>query len=273
MKTVDTLIIPAAGAGTRLRPATYVTPKELLRLVDKPIAYYLLAEAYLAGIRRVVFITHKDNPLTKEFFESPRAAQVLANLPGLAVSCLETDARGGDGQALLCAEKVVGAGPFAVTMGDLITLPGESILAELMDTYRDWGAAISVEEIPREKTGQYGIIDTVAPIHNLYRVVGIVEKPKPENAPSNLAMTGKYILPVSIFAYLRQLKGGSGELKLSNALNAFAKENLLYACAARTKHYDTGTKLDLLKAEIAFSLAHPDLKDKARQAIEQALEP
>lgn len=195
MFITDTLVIPAAGAGTRLRPATYVTPKELLRLVDKPIAYYLLNEAYVAGVRHVVFITHEDNVLTKEFFEGPRGHYLLTDMPGLTVSFIETDTRGGDGQAILLAEAVVGDKPFAVTMGDLVTLPGQSILAELTLLFAKTGeAVISVEEVPREKTSQYGVIDPVEQDGNVYLVRGIVEKPKPEEAPSNFAMTGKYIL-------------------------------------------------------------------------------
>jgi len=270
--TIDTLVIPAAGAGTRLRPATYVTPKELLRLVDKPIIYYLFAEAYQAGIRNVLMVTHTDNPQTKRFFQSGAAKPLLEEFPDLTVSFIETAKRGGDGQALLLAEKAVGDATFAVTMGDLVTLPGESILEELIKTHASKNkAVISVEEIPQEKTGQYGIIDPASSAEREYVVHGIVEKPKPHEAPSNLAMTGKYVLPAEIFKYLHLLERDEGELKLAHALNMFAKEHTLLACAVRTKHYDTGTKIDLLKAEVAFSLAHPELKDKAPAAIREML--
>lgn len=270
MKPV-TLLVPAAGLGTRLRPATYVTPKELLRLVDKPILYYLLAEAHLAGITQVVLITHQDNRKTREFFESAGAASLLADFPGLKVECVETNARGGDGQALLVAEGSVD-GPFAVAMGDIVTLPGTSLLAELAERLSETGEAIiSVEDVPREKTLQYGIIDPVSDDGPLYRVRGIVEKPAPASAPSTLAMTGRYILPPKIFDYLHQLEDGGGELKLAHALDLYAKDRPLNALTSHTRHYDTGTKIDLLKAEIAFSLVHPDLKDRAREALKQAL--
>jgi UTP--glucose-1-phosphate uridylyltransferase len=267
-----TLIIPAAGMGTRLRPATYVTPKELLRLVDKPIVYHLLAEAHAAGIARVIFITHEDNRQTKEFFEGPHGQEILKFFPLLSVEFIETNQRGGDGQAILLAQKAVGVEPFAVTMGDLITFPGESILAELVEAFEKTGeSVISVEEIPHEKTGQYGVIDPSEKNGNRYRVRGIVEKPEPDVAPSNLAMTGKYILYRTIFHYLEQISKGDGELKLANALNLYAKDQPLNALEPHTRHYDTGTKLDLLKAEVAFSLRHPDLKDRAREAIEHEL--
>lgn len=265
---IDTLIIPAAGAGTRLHPITHVTPKEMLRLVDKPIAYYLIAEAYQAGIRRVIFVTHKDNMITRRFFSSPGAKHLLDDFSGLKISFIETTVRGGDGQAILLAEKSVGVKPFAVTMGDLLTLPGTSILAELAEEYRIKGqSVISVERIPRKKTGQYGVIDPRKKQGSTYVVRGIVEKPRPAEAPSTFAMTGKYILTPEIFSYLRALEGSAGELKLAHALNAFAKDKTLLACVAQTPHYDTGTKADLLKAEIVFSLVHPDLKGTARSVI------
>ncbi|MSU74835.1 hypothetical protein EXS57_03635, partial [Candidatus Kaiserbacteria bacterium] len=256
MEKIDTLVIPAAGAGTRLRPVTYVTPKEMLRLVDKPIFYYLLAEAYQAGIRRIIFITHKDNRVTKKFFSSSEAKYLLKDFPHLTTSFIETDVRGGDGQAILLAEKSVAGKPFAVTMGDLLTLPGTSILAELIEAYQASGESIiSVEKIPKKKTGQYGIVDPRKKRGNIYDVRGIIEKPQPQESQSNLAMTGKYILFPKIFSYLRSLPKSHEELKLAHALNTYAKENTLLACAARTPHYDTGTKSDLLKAEIVFSLA------------------
>ena len=270
MGYVKILVIPVAGAGTRLRPATYATPKELLRLVDKPIAWYLLAEVYQAGIRRVIFVTHKDNPLTREFFESRRADSLLVDFPGLDVSFIETDMRGGDGQAIVLAKDMVGQDPFAVSMGDMITLPGTSILAELVEVYNTTGQpVISVEQVPREKTPQYGVIDPGGHSSNVYRVRGIVEKPLPEDAPSNLAMTGKYILEPSIFSYLEKLQGGEGELKLAYALNAYASERVLNACIPNTKHYDTGTKAELFKTEVAFSLAHPELGGTARAILQE----
>jgi len=272
MPSIRTLVIPAAGMGTRLRPATYATPKELLRLVDKPIVYYLLAEAYQAGITQVVLVTHQDNLQTKQFFQSPNAEPLLGAFPGLEVSFVETSERRGDGQALLAVEERIGDQPFAVSMGDLVTLPGESILAELVHDFGETGeAVISVEEVPREKTGQYGVIDPASQQGNRHLVRGIVEKPVPREAPSTLAMTGKYVLYPEIFSYLRQLDGGEGELKLAHALNAYASEHPLNALAAHTRHYDTGTKADLLRAEIAFSLAHPDLKEVAHAELKKLL--
>jgi UTP--glucose-1-phosphate uridylyltransferase len=239
-------------------------------LVDRPIAYYLLEEAYRAGIRHVVFVTHKDNPRTKAFFQSKDSAPLLAPFPDLAVSFVETNERKGDGQAIMEAERIVGSRMFAVSMGDMITLPGESILAELVADFESNGEAIiSVEEVPLEKTGQYGVIDPSASEGSHYCVRGIVEKPRPEEAPSTMAMTGKYVLLPEIFGYLHTLSGGDSELKLAHALNAYAKDRPLNALAARTRYYDTGTKIDLLRTEVAFSLAHPELGRDARTLLSE----
>lgn len=269
-QSVRTLIIPAAGAGTRLRPITYAMPKEMVRLVDKPIAYYLLAEAYEAGIRHVVFVIHKDNRLTREFFDSENATPLLKNFPELRLTFVETDVRGGDGQAILLAKNAVkGEEAFAVTMGDLVALPGTSLIGELVDAYRQENTpVISIEKVAPEKTGQYGIIDPSGNRGRLYGVRGIIEKPQPEEAPSNLAMTGKYVLTLEIFSYLEALQAKTeGELKLAYALNDFARERGLHAWECIAAHYDTGTKIDLFKAEVAFTLVHPELGEAAQKIL------
>lgn len=268
--SIQTLVVPLAGAGTRLRPITYVTPKEMLRLVDKPIIYYLFAEAYQAGIRHVVLVTHVDNSFTKDFFEGSKAAPLLADFPGLRLTFVETDRREGDGQAIVLAKKNVGSEPFAVSMGDMLCIPGTSVLEELIEMYHTTGEAVlSVEEIARENIGQYGVIVPGQHQGVIYRVRGIVEKPMPREAPSNLAMTGKYILPYDIFSYLEMRQNNSGEWRLADALNNYAKEHTLNACICRTTLYDTGKKPQLFKAEVAFSLAHPELKEVANEYLSQ----
>lgn len=260
--SIQTLVVPLAGAGTRLRPITYVTPKEMLRLVDKPIIYYLFAEAYQAGIRHVLLVTHVDNSFTKDFFEGSKATPLLADFPGLRLSFVETDRREGDGQAILLAKKIMGNELFAVSMGDMLCLPGTSVLAELMEVYHATGEGVlSVEEVARENIGQYGVIVPGQHQNNIYQVRGIVEKPMPHEAPSNLAMTGKYILPYDIFSYLEMRQNSSGEWRLADALNNYAKDHILNACICRTTLYDTGKKPQLFNAEVVFSLAHPELKE------------
>lgn len=265
--SINTLVIPAAGAGTRLRPATHVTPKELLRLVDRPIIWYLLKEAYVAGIRRVIVVINSDSPATKYFFESDGAKHLLEEFPDLTLSFVEVSTRGGDGEAILAARSYVGNLPFAVSMGDMVTLPGESILRELAGAYEQSGPMISVELVERSRTDQYGVIKTKDSDSALHMVEGIVEKPTPEEAPSTLAMTGKYILESSIFDDLAEItkeQVGKGEVKLAHALNRYASRASLYALEPEAKHYDTGTKQALFETEVIFSLAHKDIGERAR---------
>lgn len=267
---VSTLIIPVAGAGTRLRPMTYVAPKEMLRLVDKPIAYYLLLEAHLANITHVIFIIHKNNRATKEFFESENAKPFLAEFPSMRLSFIETDERRGDGQAILLAKDMLSdEKSFAVTMGDLITMPGTSLLRELIEQFSTVGSVISVMDVPRERTAHYGVIEPKESNGRLHVVNSFVEKPKPEDAPSTLASCGKYVLTSDIFEYLEieMQQNLEGEIKLAHALETFAKKSKLHAYHSETECYDTGLKTELLKTEIAFSLQHPELKETARQIL------
>lgn len=267
---VNTLIIPAAGAGTRLRPITYATSKEMIRLVDKPIVYYILLEAKLAGITNIVFIIHTDNKATKEFFESERAKPLLVEFSNMCISFIETDERRGDGQALLLAKNLIQDGEsFAVSMGDLITMPGTSLLKELIEQFNTIGPVISVMDVPRARTAHYGVIEPKESNGRLHLVNSFVEKPKPEDAPSTLASCGKYILTPEIFKYLKveMQQNTDGEIKLAHALASFAKKSPLYAYHSETMCYDTGLKTELLKTEIAFSLEHPELKSTAREIL------
>jgi len=268
--------IPVAGAGTRLRPITYVTPKELLRLVDKPIVYYLIKEAYQAGIRHAIFIIHKERKDLKKFLESKEAKELLKEFPGLHLTFLETSQRLGDGQCLYEARGVLRREKaFAVTMGDLISLPGNSLIGELKDLYlKTKIPVISVEKIDREKSKQYGIIDSKKSKGRVHFVRSIVEKPDPAAAPSNYGMTGKYILTPLILGYLSKLlaerKNGE-EVRLADALRDFAKDHELNAYVCRNRHFDTGNKIDLVKTEVFFALNHPEIGNKVRPALEEIL--
>ncbi len=193
MTTIQTIVIPIAGAGTRLRPLTYATPKEMLRLVDKPILYYLVGEAYEAGIRHVVLIVHSSRKTTKKFIESVDAQHIFhTDFPGLRFSFIETKKQFGDGQAIFEAEKLLKKEKvFAVTMGDLISLPGKSIIKEMKEIYdTNKTPIISVEKVEREKTRMYGVIDILKSKGRVHTLRGIVEKPEPALAPSEYIMTG-----------------------------------------------------------------------------------
>ena len=273
MEKINSLIIPAAGIGSRLYPLTYITPKEMLRLVDKPIFYYLIQESYLADIKHIIFIIHAQKKDLKDFLLSRGAETIYHDFPGITFSFIETTERLGDGQAILRAKKLFKEGEaFAVTMGDLLPLPGKSLIQELKTVYEKYSVpVISVENIKRSKTGQYGIINPKTSKRKLHLISSIIEKPKPEDAPSTLAMTGKYILTYEIFPYLEKLMtgGGENEIKLANALSEYAQAYPLYAYECKNKHYDTGTKIDLLKTELLFTLAHPEFGTHMRHLIKE----
>ena len=268
---INSLVIPVAGIGSRLYPLTYVTPKEMLRLVDKPIFYYLIQEAYLADIKHLIFIIHSKKKALKNFLLSRGAKTIYNDFPGITFSFIETTKRFGDGQAILQVKRLIKKDEaFAVSMGDILSLPGTSLVQEIKLIYEKYSIpVISVESIERSKTGQYGVIDPKTSRGRRHLVGSIIEKPKPEDTPSTLAMTGKYVLTYQIFTYLEKLmkERNKNEIKLANALTEYAQDYPLYAYECKSKHYDTGTKLDLLKTELLFALANPEFSVHMRRFL------
>ncbi len=273
MKKIQSLIIPAAGIGSRLQPLTHITTKEMLRLVDRPIYYYLLKEAHLAGISHVIFIIHKDVTMLKKFILSKEGMNLHSDFPKMKFTFIETTNRFGDGHAILQARKLIKKGEvFAVSMGDMIPIPGTSLLAELKTIYQETQTpVIGVERIDIRKADQYGIIAPKSKKGRLYHIKAIVEKPKPKDAPSSLSMSGKYILDSKIFDYIENLmkERSHNEVRLAYALDAYAQDHTLNAYECKTRYYDTGTKLDLLKTEIAFAAAHFDYGGVIKRYIKQ----
>ncbi|MES2216185.1 MAG: sugar phosphate nucleotidyltransferase [Patescibacteria group bacterium] len=273
MKKINSLIIPVAGIGSRLQPLTHITTKELVRLVDKPIFYYLVQEAHLAGLAHIIFIIHKDKTGLKDFIESKEGRVLLQDFPGMKFSFVLTSERWGDGHAIIQAKKFLKNDEvFAVTMGDLISLPGTSILNELKTIYEKHAVpVISVENIPRIDCELYGVISPKKSKGRIHEIASIVEKPKAKDAPSTLAMKGKYILTPDIFPYLDRLMNErtTNEVRLSNALSAYAAEYPLYAYESKGEHYDTGTKYELVKTEAQFVAAHPEYGPSLRKHLKQ----
>jgi UTP--glucose-1-phosphate uridylyltransferase len=271
MNRISTLIIPTAGLGTRLRPVTYVTPKEMLRIVDKPAFYYLLKEAHEASIKNVVFILHKEKPQLAHFFQSEDVKEIMREFVGMKVHFVFTTERLGDGQAILEAKDFIKSGEyFAVSMGDFLSLPGASVIQELYEQHEKHGASIiSVAKIPRKYTSLYGVIKAQKGEGRSYRVQGIIEKPKPEEAPSTLAMSAKYILNYEIFPILQEMlkTKSKDEVKLANALNVFTQKNKLIACETKYKSYDMGTKQVLAQTEFAFLMNDKETRKALTAAI------
>jgi UTP--glucose-1-phosphate uridylyltransferase len=279
-RRVRKAVLPAAGLGTRFLPATKAQPKEMLTVVDKPQIQYVVEECVASGIEHVIIVTgkgktsiedHFDNAPSLERFLEEKGKHDLAELVrGISnmvqVSYTRQKEPLGLGHAVLVAKDLVGDEPFAVLLGDVL-IPGPNpATKQLIDVYRATGiGAIAVEEVPRDKTQLYGIVGgEPAPQgpfgERLLRVREPVEKPKPENAPSNLAITGRYVLPPAIFDCLERTKpGAGGEIQLTDAMSILCKEQGLWAYIYEGISYDAGDKLGFLKATVELALLNPEL--------------
>jgi UTP--glucose-1-phosphate uridylyltransferase len=279
-KKVRKAVLPAAGLGTRFLPATKAQPKEMLNVVDKPQIQYVVEECVASGIEHIIIVTGKGknsiedhfdyNPTLERFLEEKgkheQAAMVRRISDMVQVSYTRQKEPLGLGHAVLVAKDLVGDEPFAVLLGDVL-IPGENpATKQLVKVYEATGVgAIAVEEVPREKTHLYGIVaGEAAPIapfgERLLRIRELVEKPKPADAPSNLAITGRYVLPPAIFDCLERTKpGAGGEIQLTDALKILAKEAGLWAYIYEGISYDAGDKLGFLIATVELALQNKEL--------------
>ncbi len=260
-----------AGLGTRFLPATKAIPKEMLPVVDKPLIQYAVEECIASGIEHIIFVTgrrkssiedHFDRaPELEQFLEErgkPELARMVREISsGLQISYTRQSEAQGLGHAVLCARELVGDEPFAVLLGDVIMHGDIPATRELVDIYEETGAgAIHVERVPRERVHLYGIVDGTIEKNprwgeRLLRVKNLVEKPSAEKAPSNLGVTGRYVLPPEIFDYLRDTKPGTGgEIQLTDGLCRLAETNNLFACVYEGKTYDAGDKQGFLQATV-----------------------
>jgi UTP--glucose-1-phosphate uridylyltransferase len=278
-------VLPAAGLGTRFLPATKAQPKEMLTVVDKPQIQYVVEECVASGIEHVIIVTGKGkNSIEDHFDYSPvlerhleekgktKEAEIIRDISDMVqVSYTRQKEPLGLGHAVLVAKDLVGDEPFAVLLGDVL-IPGPNpATKQLIEVYEATGTgAIAVEEVPRDKTHLYGIVDgEPAPQppfgERLLRIRELVEKPKPENAPSNLAITGRYVLPPSIFECLERTKpGAGGEIQLTDGLRLLAKEQGLWALIYEGISYDAGEKLGFLKATVEIALQNKEFGEAFR---------
>jgi UTP--glucose-1-phosphate uridylyltransferase len=283
-RRVRKAVLPVAGLGTRFLPATKAMPKEMITVVDKPLIQYAVEECIASGIENVIFVTgrrknaiedHFDSAPELERFLEERGKSAQADMVreisgGLKFSYTRQSEALGLGHAVLTARELVGDEPFAVLLGDVI-MDGPPATGQLIEVYEALGvAAIAVEEVPRHKLHFYGVVDGVPAAdsrwgNRLLRVNDLVEKPKPEAAPSNLGITGRYLLPAKIFEYLEQVKpGAGGEIQLTDGLRMLAKKEGLYAQVYEGKTHDAGDKLGFLKATVDIALRNPVLGEDFR---------
>ena len=274
-------IFPVAGLGTRFLPATKAQPKEMLPLVDKPIIQYGVEEAVAAGIDNIILVTgrgknaiedHFDVSVELEAFLEARGqreqldeVRKISNLINFAY--VRQGEPLGLGHAVLVARELVGREPFAVILGDDVIDAEPPAIKQVMDVFeRVDGPVLAVERVPPEEVSRYGVIeiDETVPLGDgVYAVRDLVEKPRREEAPSNLAIIGRYVLTPDIFAVLATTtRDGRGEIQLTNGLRTLLKSRPIYACEVRGTRHDTGNKLGFLKAVVYFALRRPDLAEK-----------
>lgn len=279
-------VIPAAGLGTRFLPVTKASPKEMLPLVDKPLIQYVVEEAVASGIRQIILITGRGKRAIEDHFDisfeleqSLRAngkretLQELRKISELADFCFVRQSyAGGLGHAVLCAKHIVGDEPFAILLGDDIIDAKVPALQQMLDAYYREGAPIvGVQRVAHPDVRQYGIVKTRAPQGanpHLFRIDDLVEKPKPENAPSDLAVIGRYLLTPEIFGILEKtLPGKNNEIQLTDALRELARKRPLYGRLIDGKRFDAGDKLGFLKATVEMALKNPQLGEKFRKYL------
>ncbi|MCY0387678.1 UTP--glucose-1-phosphate uridylyltransferase GalU [Robbsia sp. Bb-Pol-6] len=284
MLKVTKAVFPVAGLGTRFLPATKASPKEMLPVVDKPLIQYAVEEAIAAGITEMIFVTGRSKRAIEDHFDKSyeieaeleaRGKQKLLDLvrsiKPANVDCFyvrQPEALG-LGHAVLCAEKLVGDHPFAVILADDLLYGKPPVLTQMVEVFNHYhSSVIGVEEIPASETASYGIVDGRQQEENIYKLSGIVEKPAPEVAPSNLGVVGRYVLKPRIFDHIRALKtGAGGEYQLTDAIQALLADEQVLAYKYHGTRFDCGSKLGYLKATVEFALRHPEVKDQFEEYL------
>ncbi|MDO4997515.1 MAG: UTP--glucose-1-phosphate uridylyltransferase GalU [Neisseria sp.] len=285
MKPIRKCVFPVAGMGTRFLPATKASPKEMLPIVDRPLIQYAVEEAVAAGCTEMVFVTGRNKRSIEDHFdkayeletelEQRNKEKLLEHVRDILpsnITCLyirQAEALG-LGHAVLCARAAVGDNPFAVVLADDLIDAPQGALKQMVDLYNESGnSVLGVETVDPSQTGSYGIVE-VEQLKSYQRVTNIVEKPKPADAPSNLAVVGRYILTPRIFDLLTNLPRGAGnEIQLTDGIARLLDHEFVLAHAFDGTRYDCGSKLGYLEATIAYGLKHPETGDAFRDLLRQ----
>jgi UTP--glucose-1-phosphate uridylyltransferase len=283
MTRVKKAVFPAAGLGTRFLPATKAQPKEMLPLVDTPTIQYVVEEAVASGLAEIILVTgrnkraiedHFDAAFELEYYLQDRGkleelAQIKTISELASVSYVRQKEPLGLGHAILCARPLVGDEPFGVFLGDDIIVSRVPCMRQLLDVFeRHGGPVLAIERVPRERIQQYGVIAGRNIGGNVWEIDDLVEKPRAEEAPSDLAIIGRYVLTPDLFGILAETAADKrGEIQLTDALRTLRRARPMYAVEFEGKRYDTGDKLGFLKATVEFALARPDLGDAFRDYL------
>ena len=280
-RKIKKAILPAAGLGTRFLPATKASPKEMLPIVDKPMIQYAVEEAISCGIEDFIIITGKHKRAIEDHFDSAyeleeklknagkkKLLEVINKLSHINFAYIRQRVALGLGHAILCAKPFVKDEAFAVILSDDVIDPDYPLLREMIRVYEEVDCpVIALEAVPKAEVSKYGIIDGVAE-GDVYRINNLVEKPKEEDAPSNLAIIGRYILTPDIFNILEKQKAGAGgEIQLTDALRQLLKKRTIYGYPITGTRYDAGDKVGFLKATVDFALKNPEVSEPFRAYI------
>jgi UTP--glucose-1-phosphate uridylyltransferase len=279
-------VFPVGGLGTRFLPATKSMPKEMLPVVDKPLIQYAVEEARAAGIEEFIFVTGRGKAAIEDHFDHSYelqdqlkgrnkndAASMIADMLPLAGTVAYTRQMEplGLGHAVWCARNLVGDEPFAVLLADDLVLSETACLKQMTDAYAEVGGnLVAVMDVPREHTGRYGVLAPGASNGALVEVKGLVEKPKPAEAPSTLSVIGRYILQPSVFGHLAKVRrGAGGEIQLTDAMAAMIGDGPFHGFRFEGERFDCGDKAGFLRANVAFALARDDLRDDMQAIVNE----
>ena len=273
---VNKAVFPIAGLGTRFLPATKASPKEMLTVVDKPLIQYAVEEAYEAGIRQMIFVTGRTKRSIEDHFDTAyeleseleaagkqELLKVVHSIKPDDMQCVYVRQHRalGLGHAVMCARELVGQEAFALILADDLMVGQPSITAQMIAQYNEWRASIlAVQDVPREDTRKYGIVSGTQIDEQLMDVSGIVEKPKAEDAPSTLAVAGRYILTPGIFDEIANVQpGAGGEIQLTDAIASLLRREKVFAYRYQGTRYDCGSKLGFLQATVDLAQKHPEV--------------
>ena len=287
MKAIKKAVFPVAGLGTRFLPATKANPKEMLPIVDKPLIQYAVEEAIQSGITELIFVTGRNKRSIEDHFDKnvELEASLIASNKNLLlesirsiipshVKCIYTRQSEplGLGHAVLQAKTIINDEPFAVLLADDLTDAHTPVLKQLiLQHQKEQSSVIAIEDIPKEKTVQYGIVDVGDSKNNLYKINSIVEKPQPIDAPSTLGVIGRYVFNPQIFDCLEKIKPGKGgEIQLTDAIQMLLGQQAIFAYLFEGKRYDCGDKLGFIKANIEFSKKHPEIGKEFTEFLKSA---
>ncbi len=277
-------VIPAAGLGTRFLPATKAQPKEMLPIVDKPTIQYIIEEAAAAGIEDIIVVTGRSKRSIEDHFdrsielemelEKSGKSEMLDMVKSISeianIHFIRQKQPLGLGHAVLTASHFIGNEPFAVLLGDDVVVAKKPALQQMVEVFQEYKTSIlGVQKVPDEVVHKYGIVDCRPVDDGVFKVKNLVEKPKREDAPGNIAVLGRYILTPAIFSYLEtQEKGAGGEIQLTDSLKRLAENEAMYAYVFKGHRYDVGSKIGFLQANIEFALRNPEVSGELKDYLD-----